>query len=227
MAFPILSVLGFIPNLLGYWQKKQEMQLRWYELGYSVLKDIVTFTIAHIRIILIGMVLAYCLISYLKATHQAKQATIEKNQAIKALNDKINADIAEAKKRDAENRLNTISLQKKTDAEIEKYKSALNAIYAKQKGLKDEIAINQRDINNWRERVRLELESKTIQAARVLEDDNNRLTSSDSYTAVSRPIHEVEAELIVCKEAGAICAADYNLCKSYVDVQQSKLGVSK
>jgi hypothetical protein len=85
MAFPLLSVLSVIPNLLSYWQKKQEMQLRWYELGYSVLKDVVTFTVAHIRIILIGLVLAYCLICYFKATHEAKQATIAKNQAIKSV----------------------------------------------------------------------------------------------------------------------------------------------
>lgn len=224
MAFPILSVLGFIPSLLGYWQKKQEMQLRWYELGYSVLKDVATFIIAHIRIILIGLILGYILLSYLNAKSEAKQATIEKNQAIKALNDKYNQDIEEAKKRDAENRLNTILLQKKTDAEIEKYKSALNAIYAQKKGLENEIAINQRDIANWRERVRLELESKTIQAARMSENDTNRITSRDSNTALSEPISK---ELETCQEAGAICAADYNLCKSYVETQQSIIGVKE
>ena len=219
-----LAILGFIPNLFSYWQKKQEMKLRWYELGYSILKDIVAFTIAHIRIILIGLVLAYCLMCYLKATHQAKQATIEKNQAIKALNDKIQSDIEEAKKRDAENRLNTILLQKKTDAEIDKYKSALNAIYAKQKGLKNEISINERDINNWRERVRLEVDKQIIEAARVSENDTNRLASQDSDAALSRPISE---ELKACQEAGAICAADYNLCKGYVDTQQSIIGVTE
>lgn len=222
-----LAILGFIPNLFSYWQKKQEMQLRWFELIYSVLRDLLAFTIAHIRVILIGLILGYCLFIYFKAVNRANLATIEKQRAIKALDDKINSDIEEAKKRDAENRLNTILLQKKTDAEIDKYKSALNAIYAKQKGLKNEIAITQRDINNWRERVRLELESKTIQATRVLEDDTNRLASRDSDATIPRPVHEVEGELIVCKEAGAICAADYNLCKSYVDIQQSKLGVSK
>jgi hypothetical protein len=227
MPFPILSVLGFIPNLLGYWQKKQEMQLRWFELIFSVIKDLLAFTIAHIRIILIGLILGYCLFIYFKAVNTAKLAIIEKQRAVKALEDKTNADIAEAKKRDAENRLNTILLQKKTDAEIGKYKSALNAIYAKQKGLKNEITINERDIANWRERVRLELESKTIQAARVFEDDTNKLASRDSDATILRPVHEVEAELESCQEAGAIAAADYNLCKSYVDIQQSKLGVSK
>lgn len=224
MAFPILSVIGFIPNLLGYWQKKQEMQLKWYELGYSVLKDVTTFIIAHIRIILIGLILAYILLSYLNAKSVAKQATIEKNQAIKALNDKYNQDIEEAKKRDAENRLNTILLQKKTDAEIEKYKSQIALIVSKGKSNE---AIANRTIHNLRERVRLELESKTIQAARVLENDTNRFASRDSDTAVSRPISEIESELEVCQEAGAICAADYNLCKSYVDIQKSKIGVSK
>jgi hypothetical protein len=227
MALPILSVLSFIPNLLGYWQKKQEMQLRWFELIFSVIKDLLAFIIAHIRIILIGLILGYCLFIYFKAVNRANLATIEKQRAIQALDDKINADVAEAKKRDAENRLNTVLLQKKTDAEVDKYKSALNAIYAKQKGLKNEITINQRDIANWRERVRLELESKTIQATRVLEDDTNKLADRDSDATLPRPVHEVEAELEVCKEAGAIAAADYNLCKSYVDIQQSKLGVSK
>jgi hypothetical protein len=224
MAFPILSVLSFIPNLLGYWQKKQEMQLRWFELIFSIIKDLLAFTIAHIRVILVLLILGYCLFNYLKALNHAKTATKEKEQAVKALNDKINSDIAEAKKRDAENRLNTILLQKKTDAEIAKYKSALNVIYAKQKGLKNEISINKRDIANWRERVRLELESKTIQAARLSENDTDRLAIRDSNTALLEPISK---ELEVCQEAGAICAADYNLCKSYVDNQQSIIGVSK
>lgn len=224
MALPLLSVLGLIPNLLGYWQKKQEMQLRWFELIFSIIKDLLAFTIAHIRVILVLLILGYCLFNYLKALNQAKTAIKEKEQAIKVLNDKINADIAEAKKRDAENRLNTILLQKKTDAEIAKYKSALNVIYAKQKGLKNEISINKRDIANWRERVRVELESKTIQAARVSENDTDRLAIRDSNTTLLEPISK---ELEVCQEAGAICAADYNLCKSYVDNQQSIIGVSK
>jgi hypothetical protein len=75
--------------------------------------------------------------------------------------------------------------------------------------------------------VRLELESKTIQAARVLEDDADRLASRDSDATIPRPVSEIESELAVCQEAGAMCAADYNLCKSYVDIQQSKIGVSK
>jgi hypothetical protein len=224
MAFPILSVLSFIPNLLGYWQKKQEMQLRWFELIFSIIKDLLAFTIAHLRVILVLLILGYCLFNYLKALNQAKTAIKEKEQAVKVLNDKINSDIAEAKKRDAENRLNTILLQKKTDAEIAKYKSALNVIYAKQKGLKNEISINKRDIANWRERVRVELESKTIQAARVFKNDTDRLAIRDSNTALLEPISK---ELEVCQEAGAICAADYNLCKSYVDNQQSIIGVSK
>jgi hypothetical protein len=224
MAFPILSVLGFIPNLLGYWQKKQEMQLRWFELIFSIFKDLLAFTIAHIRIILIGLILGYCLLNYLKAVNQAKTAIKEKDQAVKALDDKINADIAEAKKRDAENRLNTILLQKKTDAEIEKYKSQIALIISKGKSNE---AISNRTINNWRERVRLELESKTIQAARMFENDTDRSARQNSDTTLSRPIHEVQTELEVCQEAGAIAAADYNLCKSYVDHQQSIIGVSK
>lgn len=72
--------------------------------------------------------------------------------------------------------------------------------------------------------MRLELESKTIQAARVLEDDTNRIASRDSNTALSEPISK---ELETCQEAGAICAADYNLCKSYVETQQSIIGVKE
>lgn len=227
MAFPILSVLGFIPNVLSYWQKKQEMQLRWFELIFSIFKDLLAFTIAHIRIILIGLILGYCLLVYLKAVNTAKKAIKEKEQAVKALDDKINADIAEAKKRDAENRLNTILLQKKTDAELAKYKSALDAIYLKQKGLKNEIAISQRDINNWRDRVRIAVEKQANQTNGVFKNDTDRSAKQNSDTTLPRPIHEVQTELEVCQEAGAIAAADYNLCKSYVDHQQSIIGVSK
>jgi hypothetical protein len=227
MAFP-LAILGLIPNLFSYWQKKQEMQLRWFDLIFSIIKDLAAFTIAHIRIILIGLVLGYCLFNYIKAVNQAKTAIKQKDAAIKELDDKNNADIAAAKKRDAENRLNAILLQKKTTAEIEAHAAALKAIYlSKEKGLKNEIDISKRDVSNWRERVRLEVEKQTIQAAGVLDNDADRLAGRDNDATVFRSVQDIAAELEVCKEAGAIAAADYNLCKSYVDIQQSKLGVTR
>lgn len=227
MALPLLSVLGLIPNLLGYWQKKQEMQLRWFELIFSIIKDLLAFTIAHIRIILVLLILGYCLFNYLKALNQAKIAIKEKEQAVKTLNDKINADIAEAKKRDAENRLNTILLQKKTDAELAKYRSALDAIYLNQKGLKNEIAISLRDIANWRDRVRNAIEEQTNQTNGVFKNDTSGSARQNSDATLPRPVHEIQTELEVCQEAGAIAAADYNFCKSYVENQQSIIGVLK
>lgn len=230
MAFP-LALLGFIPNLISYYQKKQEMQLRWWELIYSVVKDLLTFIIAHIRIILIGLVLAYCLFQYLSAVHYGKSENKLKIVAQKALSDRVKADKEAAQKREAENRLKEILAQKKTDVETAKHDDALATIARLSKlnkGLKNETTINRRDIANFRDGLSLAIRREEDRATtRMLGNDTDRLTERDGDTAISRPVHEVEAELEVCKEAGALAAADYNFCKSYVDIQQSKLGVTK
>jgi hypothetical protein len=76
MAFPILTLLGFIPNLLSYWQKKQEMKLRWFELIFSIFKDLLAFTIAHWRVILTLLILGYCLFSWHLAVKRADKAEL-------------------------------------------------------------------------------------------------------------------------------------------------------
>ena len=36
---------------------------------------------------------------------------------------------------------------------------------------------------------------------------------------------QVQNELAVCQEAGAVCASDYNFCYGYVKSEQKRLGV--
>lgn len=215
-----LALLGFIPNLFTYWQKQQELKLRWYELIVKVTCDLVRFIIAHIRVILIVLIVALGTIHYLSLRAKVNVAKSETIVAKKALIEHIEADSAEAKKREAENKLNKILAQKKTDADVAKHNAEINLILSK--GKTNEI-FNHHTISNLRSGLRHKIEG--YQAAGLLENDANRTTKSDGNTALPRPISEIETELATCKEAGAIAAADFNFCKSYVETQQSILGV--
>lgn len=194
---------------------------------FNMRMQIATFIIDRWRVFLVLAILSLGAIHYLSLRNQVNTAKTDLKVAKKALIVHLEADSDAAKKREADNKLNAILAQKKTDAKALEHESAITAIYTKQKGLKHEIAINKRDIANWRERVRIEVINQNNAAPGVPENDTSGLASGNSDTTLPRPIHEAETELATCKEAGAIAAADYNFCKSYVEVQQSILGVSK
>jgi hypothetical protein len=180
---------------------------------------ILGFILDHWKASLAVAILAVSLIHYIGLKRAISSAKKEVVLAQKALLDHVNADKEAAKKREAENRLNAILAQKKTDALEAQHKAELSLIV--QKGASHEIA-SKRTITHLRNELRERIEG--YQAAGVLENDTDRLVSDHSDTALLKRVQE---ELATCKEAGAIAAADYNFCKGYVDTQQSIIGVSK
>lgn len=83
---------------------------------------------------------------------------------------------------------------------------------------------------------RLRNQSAANDSARVSEDDANRIARTNGNTSFTgssenqadfyRAAYRGAQEYIETLEsAGAMCAADYNLCKSYVDSEQARLGV--
>lgn len=188
----------------------------------SLFTQALTLFLQHWRV-LIPLAIAILTLIYINSL-RSDIASANKQQAVaeKALIDHVKSDSQAAKQREAENKLNAILARKKTDADLAKHKSELSKIIAK--GQSNETVSN-RVISNYRDSLRDKISSQA--AIRLPKNDTNRVACTDSNTAVFRPIHEIEAELATCKEAGAVAAADYNLCKSYVDNQQSILGVSE
>ncbi len=188
----------------------------------NLLSQALSLFLQHWRVLLPALIAIVILIYINSLRSDISRANKREAVANKALIDHVEADSQAAKKREAENKLNAILAQKKTAADLAKHKAELSKIIAK--GKTNE-AITNRVISNYRDSLRDKISSQA--AIRLLEDDTNRLASTDNNATVLRPIHEIEAELATCKEAGAVCAADYNLCKSYVDNQQSIIGVSE
>lgn len=188
---------------------------------FNMKMQIAAFIIDRWRVILPLAILCLALLHVHSLRNQVKQSKADKIIAQKALNDYVEANSQAAKKREAENKLNAILLQKKTDADLAKHKSQLALVISKGKSNE---AISNRSITNYRDGLRLAIQRE--EAARLLKNDTDRLAEGSGNAAIPRPISECEAEVMVCKEAGAIAAADYNLCKSYVDNQQSIIGVT-
>ena len=184
---------------------------------FNMRMQIATFIVERWRVLIIASILALGAIHYLSLRNQYHIANAGKLIAQKALINHVEADSAAAKKREAENKLNAILAQKKTDASAAQHQSELSLIVAK--GKADEI-ISHRDISNMRSKLRHTI--KGYQTAGLLENDTNRFAERNGDPALFRQLQE---ELAVCKEAGAIAASDYNFCKSYVDIQQSVIGV--
>jgi len=187
---------------------------------FNMRMQIATFIIDRWRVFLVLAILALGAIHYLSLRHKVNVAKSETIVAKKALIDHVEADQALAKKREAENKLNKILAQKKTDAESEKHKQEISLILSK--GKQNE-AINFRTITNMRSELRHTIEG--YEAKRLLENDTSGLTERNGDTALSEQLQEKQYELDVCREAGAIAAADYNFCYNYVQTQQSILGV--
>jgi Tfp pilus assembly protein PilX len=215
--FIFTAMLGFIPKLLDYKLRKQELQLGWFQLVVSVGKDLCKFIGAHIKLFIVLAILTIGVTHYIGLKRAISVAKSETIVAKKALIDHVESDIAEAVKREALNKLNAMLAQKKTDAINAAHKAELSLIL--QKGKQNEI-ISNRDISNARSKLLHTVEG--YEAKRLLENDTDRLTSADNHATIFRQLQE---ELAVCKEAGAIASADYNYCKSYVDIQQSVIGV--
>lgn len=210
---PVVSILGFLPSILGWYRAKQEAKLAWYKIIWEAVCNITKFVIKHIKVFIVLAILAYTYYSFNKLQTQRDSAISELNGLKQAIQ-------LETIQREAENKIKSELGKLQVKNITEKHQQELESILRKQKGLKNEIAINQRDIANYRDSLRTTIES--YQSTGLPNDDTYKLTCTDSDTAV---FERLQAELSTCKEAGALAANDYNFCKSYVDNEQSRLGV--
>lgn len=178
----------------------------------SVIASAFSFILTHWKLFLVLAILAY-------AYYQFNALQTQRDDAISALNHLNQSIERETIKREAENKIKAELGKLQVKNLTEKHQQELQSI---QKGLKNEIAINKRDIANYRDSLRTTIES--YQSTGLPENDTNRIAESDDNTTVLR---RVQAELATCKEAGAVSASDYNFCKSYVDSEQNRLGIEK
>lgn len=181
----------------------------------SVLSAIIGFCIAHYRIV-IPLLIAIVTIVYISSLRASNERLEAKYNAYVQLNVELsekrkieNAQKAEQGKRDVEELTQTHNIE-------------LGLIA---KGFKNEIDNSERTIANLRHRLSKQISD--YETIRLSSNDENRLTERDSQSALFRKLQEVEGELMVCREAGAVAASDYNFCKSYVDKEQARLGVEK
>lgn len=186
---------------------------------FNMRMQIATFIIERWRVLSVLAILALGAIHYLSLCNQVNSANKQKITAQKALIEHIEIDSAAAKKREADNKLNAILAQKKTAASAAQHQAEISLIVSK--GKSNEIA-SKRTITNLRSELRNRIEG--YEAARLLKNDTSGLADRNSDPALFGQLQE---ELAVCKEAGAIAASDFNFCKSYVDIQQSVIGVAK
>jgi len=233
MPFP-LALVGLIPNLLGYWQKKQEMQLRWWELILSVGRDLFKFVVANIKVICIVLIVAYCLLHYLSLRNQLGNAKEDKAKAEQALIAHINGDAEAARVRDVENeakrihgKLQVLALQRSHKEQVITILTHANKSIEKvKKDAENEKTLTDSKLIAMRDGLQLSVQRQADSATFGLSsDEQDRLAIGNSDTTVLERLHEAEADLTACQEAGAIAASDYNYCYGYVRSEQKRLGV--
>jgi hypothetical protein len=179
----------------------------------SIFFMVLEFAIKNWKIVIPVLIIVIFTFKYQAAIRAKVKAEI-------ALQQHIQQDEAAAKKRAAEIKLNTILAQKKTDAEVDKWKTELNNVLAKGKH-NEKLSLAR--INALRGELRKSVEAST----RLPENDTPPTSSGNSDTTLLGQVEQARRNLDTCEMAGAVCASDYNLCKRYVDVQQSIIGVSK
>jgi lipopolysaccharide export LptBFGC system permease protein LptF len=180
---------------------------------FNMRMQIAAFIIDRWRIILPIAIVSIGLVYIIALRNDAKAARA-------SLQTYIHANEQEKQKREADIKLNTILAQKKTDAEVDKWKTELNNVLAKGKH-NEKLSLAR--INALRSELRKSVEA----SVRLSENDTSPTASGNSDTTLLGQVEQARRNLDTCEMAGAVCASDYNLCKRYVDVQQSIIGVSK
>lgn len=112
----------------------------------------------------------------------------------------------------------TRSLLKSHQADLSKILTA-----SKLKAGQYEKVITNSTLNNYRDSLRNSIGEQET-ASRLSSNEQGGIAEGDGDTALSR---QLQAELSVCKEAGAVCAADYNFCHAYVKSEQNRIGVER
>jgi len=182
----------------------------------SILSALIAFFIKHWRV-LIPFLIVVATILYI-ASLRASNARLEAKY-----NDYVQLNVELAEKRKIENAQKADQGKREVAELTELHNKEIELILLDKKGLKNEVDTNQRTIANLRDRLSKQISD--YEAARLSSNDVYRVTESDSNATIFRKLQEVEGELMVCREAGAVAASDYNFCKAYVDKEQARLGV--
>ena len=204
MALPLLSVFSVA---LNWWKAKQQARIAFF-------RAITDLFARHWRIILVLAILTLALLKLNALVNERN----EWKSLYKDLEQSLNVAKAE---RAAE--LKAASEQGKKDL-IEvtaKHQSDITRLMRK---AKHDEEVNTRTINNYRDGLRLAIQREANLRAGVPEDDSNSIAGTDSDTAATRE-QGLEEYINTLEQAGAVCAADYNLCRDYVKKEQSRLGV--
>lgn len=203
MAFPLLAL---IPSVISFWKAKQEARI-------SLFSAIGNFIATHWRILLVLAVLVF---SYLKVN-----ALIEEAKRWKGLYESLEQTIYTAKaERDDELAKSRVQgLQDVAQAKL-KHKSDISNIIGK---AKHEKSITDRDINNFRDGLRLAIQRETEIRSGLPVNDGGGLAGADCNSTIARQ----EKYIKELEMGGATCAADYNFCHDYVIKEQARIGVEK
>lgn len=200
-------------SIFGWYKDKQEAKTALYKIVWQALCAIAAFTIKHWQFILPALMLGYCLLKISGLHNALNQANNAKTAIYNTYIAHLAQDKAAAKKRADE------IAAKTAIANIEKQaiKNTHSAAIAKiMKANDNEKTLTTSRINAYRDGLRLALDREN--SARLSKNDTDRTASTDSDTTAARYIETLE-------QAGAVCAADYNLCYDYVQSQQRKIGV--
>jgi len=184
----------------------------------SFFSGVFKFIIANWRIVIPALI-AIAVILYI-ASLRATNARLEAKY-----NDYVQLNVELDAKRKIENAQKAEQGKREVAELTNTHQQELAYILNEKKGLKNEVDTSKRTIADLRSK--LLKQSSDYEAIRLSSNDSHRFTAADSNTALFGKLQEVEGELMVCREAGAISASDYNFCKSYVDKEQARLGVEK
>lgn len=178
---------------------------------FNMRMQIAAFIIDRWRVILPVAILCLTLLYVIALRTQVSHAKFELKTAQKALIAHVESDNELSKKREAENKAKIVLTKKTYEAREATYRAALNAMYSSQKGLKDEIAINKRDIANYTDGLRLSIQRET---ARVREFSEAAKLSSEGSTeyAVAKTLEGCKVDALNYNE---LINAWYEYCDIY------------
>jgi hypothetical protein len=217
----------FIFGLLkmGFGFALDRMKVLW-----EIKLKIAGFIIDRWRVFLVLAILGACLL-YVHSLRSQRDSALEgKTNAEKALSAHIKNDNFLAEQRAIENKQKAIQGKLVVNRIKQLHHDDMVAIILSANGQIDKVKgeanhekqISDRTIGNFRDSVRLALEREASLAARLPKDDGNHASSTDSDTASTGQDY-----IETLEQAGAICAADYNLCRDYVQSEQERLGIEK
>jgi hypothetical protein len=165
--------------------------------------------------------ICYLRIAYIKAERDSARQTIADMQ-LEAI--KKNAEVALLKQ---QGKRDTEALQASHIKDIQH----IGSLYGKV------INDDKKSISNYRTALADKLRQQSEDSdKRVSENDANRLAGGDSHGNIVAESEESEGfyrkaylgaqyYIETLEQAGALCAADYNACKAYVDQEQKRIGV--